>query len=338
MIGVSANHQDRFIKFVNNHRKNVTATWKAQLSSRFNYANSYELKSVLGISSDFLKKDKHFNKFDGSEIDENDVAQKPARLLQTALPASLDLRAKYPKCWSVATIRDQAGCGSCWAVSSMTALSDRYCIKNSNSTKVVQRSFSYEDVLECCNNTICGSAGNGCNGGYMTGGYSYAQKVGVSSGENYNNFTSCKPYFLQPGTSASNAPTCNKACANSATYKTVYANDLVKIAGYTILAGKTPLIASTNMMTALNAGGSIIAYIDVYEDFFTYSSGIYQYTSGKYAGGHAIRIIGYGTDNGVNYWLVANSWGVYWGMSGFFKIIKGVNNVNIEAYPVQANL
>ena len=338
LLGVSARHQDRFINFVNKQRNNVTKTWTAELSSRFNYDNSYELKSVLGISSNKIKKDKKFNRFDGSQPDNIEEPQISSRLLQTALPASLDLRAKYPKCWSIKQIRDQAGCGSCWAVSSMTSLSDRYCIKNSNATNIVQRSFSYEDVLECCNNTICGTAGNGCQGGYMTGGYSYAQKVGVASGENFNNYTSCKPYFLQPGTSASNSPACKKACTNSATFKTAYANDLVKIAGYTILAGKTPVIAATNMMTALNAAGSIIAYIDVYEDFFTYSSGVYQYTSGAYAGGHAIRIIGYGTDNGIDYWLCANSWGVNWGILGFFKVKRGVNAVNIEAYPIKANL
>lgn len=30
-------------------------------------------------------------------------------------------------------------------------------------------------------------------------------------------------------------------------------------------------------------------------------------------GGHAIRILGYGVDNGVKYWLCANSWNEEWG-------------------------
>jgi len=336
-LGATANNSDRFVEFVNRHRNNATSNWHAELSTRFDYNNQHQLLSVLGVSGEILKKNKHFNKFDGSQPETANVSQ-ANKLLTASLPTSLDLRAKYPKCWSIGYIRDQAGCGSCWAVSSMTSLSDRYCIKNSNATTLVQRSFSYEDLLECCNNTVCGSGGNGCNGGYMTGGYSYAQKVGVSSGENYNNYTSCKPYFLQPGTSASNAPACRSVCTNTATYKTAYAKDLVKITGYTILAGSTPAIASSNMIAALNAAGSIMVYMDVYEDFFTYSSGVYEYTSGAYAGGHAIRIIGYGVANGVNYWLAANSWGVSWGMAGFFQIQRGVNMVNIESYPIQANL
>jgi C1A family cysteine protease len=35
---------------------------------------------------------------------------------------------------------------------------------------------------------------------------------------------------------------------------------------------------------------------------------------------HAVSMIGYGTENGVNYWLLKNSWGTSWGESGFFRI------------------
>lgn len=33
-------------------------------------------------------------------------------------------------------------------------------------------------------------------------------------------------------------------------------------------------------------------------------------------GGHAIRILGWGVENEVPYWLVANSWNVDWGDNG----------------------
>ena len=339
LLGVSAHHSDRFINFVNNNRGNKAITWKSELSSRFDYDNAPSLTAVLGVSMENVKKDNQFNHF--TNLNNASIqltiteTETHARLLQT-LPASLDLRATNPKCWSIGFIRDQAGCGSCWAVSSMASLSDRYCISKSTPNVLVQRSFSYEDLLECCPNAICGSNGNGCNGGYMNGGYAYAQQVGVSSGENYNNINSCKPYFLQPGYSASNAPACKTSCANASAYKTLYANDKIKIKSYTVLAGKTPTIAATNMMSALSARGSIMVYMDVYEDFYTYSSGVYHYVSGGLLGGHAVRVVGYGTENGVNYWLIANSWGTNWGLAGFFKIQRGVNMVNIEAYPIEA--
>ena len=43
---------------------------------------------------------------------------------------------------------------------------------------------------------------------------------------------------------------------------------------------------------------------------------MYQYTTGAYKGGHAIKIIGWGTEEGVDYWLAANSWNSDWGDKG----------------------
>ena len=61
----------------------------------------------------------------------------------------------------------------------------------------------------------------------------------------------------------------------------------------------------------------------VYEDFIAYSSGIYKYTEGSLLGGHAVKVLGWGTENGIEYWIAANSWGEKWGENGFFKIQKG---------------
>ena len=45
---------------------------------------------------------------------------------------------------------------------------------------------------------------------------------------------------------------------------------------------------------------------------------------------HAVVVVGYGTENGVDYWLVKNSWGANWGASGFIKIRRGTNECGIE--------
>ena len=45
-----------------------------------------------------------------------------------------------------------------------------------------------------------------------------------------------------------------------------------------------------------------------------------------------MKIFGWGTENGSPYWLAANQWGTGWGEKGFFKILRGVNEVNFEEY------
>jgi cathepsin B len=75
---------------------------------------------------------------------------------------------------------------------------------------------------------------------------------------------------------------------------------------------------------------------DVYQDFMSYASGVYSHVSGGLAGGHAIKILGYGSENGTDYWLCANSWGPKWGLKGFFKIKVGDSGIakqNIACTP-----
>ena len=60
--------------------------------------------------------------------------------------------------------------------------------------------------------------------------------------------------------------------------------------------------------------GSVTAAFVLYSDFPTYKSGVYQHTAGKELGGHAVKIVGYGVEDGVDYWLAINSWNDSWGM------------------------
>lgn len=70
----------------------------------------------------------------------------------------------------------------------------------------------------------------------------------------------------------------------------------------------------------------------MYEDFLTYKSGVYQHLSGDSLGGHAIKIIGWGTENDLDYWLCVNSWNTTWGDNGTFKILVGDSGINDSVY------
>ncbi|EPB72624.1 papain family cysteine protease [Ancylostoma ceylanicum] len=76
--------------------------------------------------------------------------------------------------------------------------------------------------------------------------------------------------------------------------------------------------------------GPVVAGFDVYTDFLHYKKGIYVHTSGYKSGAHAVKVIGWGRENGTDYWLIANSWNSDWGDNGYFRILRGKNHCGIE--------
>ena len=67
--------------------------------------------------------------------------------------------------------------------------------------------------------------------------------------------------------------------------------------------------------------------------FEQYSGGIFQDTTGCTTLDHSISIAGYGHDlaSGKDYWIGRNSWGTYWGEEGWFRLVRGSNNLGVEA-------
>ena len=73
------------------------------------------------------------------------------------------------------------------------------------------------------------------------------------------------------------------------------------------------------------------------------SSGIYTDTSCNTPGSnstinHAAVLVGYGTENGLDYWIVRNSWGYWWGDNGYYRIQRGINLCNIEYWTAYVNV
>jgi hypothetical protein len=78
--------------------------------------------------------------------------------------------------------------------------------------------------------------------------------------------------------------------------------------------------------------GPITSAIKVYSDFYTFDFKEVYVWDGKSprVGGHSIEILGWGTKNNIPYWIVKNSWGLKWGLSGYFMIKRGSNECAIE--------
>jgi len=83
---------------------------------------------------------------------------------------------------------------------------------------------------------------------------------------------------------------------------------------------------------AIMTGGPVETAMTVYADFEDYTEGIYNATTDEVIGGHAVRIVGWGTDeeSGVEFWKVANSWNIFWGEKGFIRIVSGINLGGLE--------
>jgi cathepsin B len=244
------------------------------------------------------------------------------------LPKQFDARRQWPKCPTITDIRDQGSCGSCWAVASAAAMTDRVCI-HSNAKQHFY--FSDDDLLSCCKN--CG-AGSGCDGGVLKEAWLYYNNTGVVSGGSYNSDQGCRPYEIPPCEhnvpgkrqkcgSYINTPKCNQSCNNK--YKIKYKNDLHKGANVYGLRKKV-----SEIKKEIYVNGPVSTVFNVYEDFIHYKHGIYNHTEGKSIGYHSVKLIGWGQNNGVHYWIAANTWNTDWGQGGFFKIIRGCNHCEIE--------
>ena len=82
---------------------------------------------------------------------------------------------------------------------------------------------------------------------------------------------------------------------------------------------------------ALMEGGPVETAFTVYEDFYSYTSGVYIHTWGGVVGGHAVKIVGWGKQGDINYWIIHNSWGTDWGMDGIFWIEFGQCGIDSQA-------
>uniref|UniRef100_A0A1I7UE38 Pept_C1 domain-containing protein n=1 Tax=Caenorhabditis tropicalis TaxID=1561998 RepID=A0A1I7UE38_9PELO len=236
------------------------------------------------------------------------------------LPASFDARDRWPACRSIRMIRDQTWCASCWAFGAAEVISDRICIQ-SNATQ--QPIISPEDILSCCGS----SCGYGCKGGFPLQAFKFWMSKGAVTGGDYQG-EGCMPYSIAPcqkGCVAASTPSCKTTCQKSYTTAVYKKDKHFGSSAYRLPSGSVSAIQSE-----IYKNGPVVAAIEAYVDFHKYKSGVYHHVSGDFVTGHAVKIIGWGTERGEDYWLIANSWGTIFGENGFGKIRRGTNECKIE--------
>jgi len=204
-------------------------------------------------------------------------------------PATFDLRNVGGQNF-VTPIRDQLSCGSCVAYGTVATVESRLRVQRSNPNLAVDLSEAH---LFFCH---ARARGYNCSTGWWPQeAFDDFKSKGVAD-------EACYPYNL------SNTD-CSGLCSN-------WAKRVVKITGYTALTNQPAQIKEW-----VSTKGPVSACFVVYEDFFSYSSGVYRHVSGGQAGGHCVTIVGYNDNPG--YWICKNSWDTNWGMQGFFNIAYG---------------
>jgi len=205
----------------------------------------------------------------------------------------------------VSIVKDQASCGSCWTFSTTGALEAAHAQATG---KMVL--LSEQQLVDCA-----GEFNNfGCGGGLPSQAFEYIRyNGGLDTEESY-------PY---------------KAVDSKCTFhdKTVGAKvwDVVNITEG----------AETQLKHAVATKRPVSVAFEVVDNFRLYESGVYTSDTcrtGPETVNHAVLAVGYGEDdNGTPYWIIKNSWGVEWGLGGYFNMEMGKNMCGVatcSSYPV----
>ncbi|XP_050287355.1 low-temperature-induced cysteine proteinase-like [Quercus robur] len=200
-------------------------------------------------------------------------------------PTSLDWRKKGV----VTGVKDQGDCGSCWAFSSTGAIEGINAIVTGDLI-----SLSEQELMDC------DTTNYGCDGGYMDYAFEWViSNGGIDTEADY-------PYKFV-----------DETCIVSKEETKV-----VSIDGYKDVAESDSalLCASVQQPVSVGMDGSAL-------DFQLYTSGIYDGSCSSDPDDidHAVLIVGYGSEDGEDYWIVKNSWGTYWGIDGYFYIRRNTN-------------
>ncbi|CAO3635986.1 unnamed protein product [Cunninghamella echinulata] len=216
----------------------------------------------------------------------------------TAHPSSVDWRT-----WgAVQQVKNQGSCGSAYAFAAAGALETAYWRKHNTLPDI-----SEQHIVDCSR-----EYGNkGCSGGWMHTVFQWLQdKQGYVAQKDY-------PYTGTVGT-----------CQHSSKQKIGY------VASYT----RIPAGDENALLDAVATVGTVaVAYNADTQQHTDYKGGILDIPNCGNNQTHAVLLIGYGTENGVDYWILKNSWGSTWGEKGFFRMRRGVNMCGIAdlaSYPV----
>ncbi|KAM0006738.1 putative peptidase C1A, papain, patatin-like phospholipase domain-containing protein [Helianthus debilis subsp. tardiflorus] len=186
----------------------------------------------------------------------------------------------------VAPVRDNGTCGSSWAFSTTESME---AINHNATGELVTMSGQLLECNTCYN--------KGCNTGDKHHDFPFIVECGGIDADNDYAYTGK-----------------DERCYSSTNKRRV-----VWIDGYEGIPvndeqSLRKAVANQPIFVSIEAGS---------RDFQFYSSGIFTGKCGTDMD-HSVVVVGYGNEGGKDYWLVRNTWGVAWGVQGYLKIERNV--------------
>ncbi len=268
---------------------------------------SYGVNEFADLSEDEFRSQKLGFKAGGSFKCKGPNATMPVR----AADDSVDWRAKG----AVTPVKNQGGCGSCWAFSTVADIEGSIFVKTG---KLV--SLSEQDLVDCDTvrprlprrlvmQLIFVQVDQGCNGGLMDQAMSTVVAAGgLESEADY-------PYTGMGGQCQFDK---SKVAASITSWECLPQGDEKNMAAYVSTHGPLSI--------AINAGPMQFYLGGIANPLFCSPSGL----------DHGVAIVGYGSEGSKDYWIIKNSWGTGWGEKGYYRIVRGHGKCGLDQFPVHS--
>ena len=309
-IDTNLSEEQSFLEFKSSKLNSKSTKNKEKIKTKKHILLNQSSYSEREVDSKDITNLEDINKYQNVPIDEIDTLK---------LPLNWDWR-NVGGVNFVPPTNQQGNCGSCYVFATIEGLETQLRILTLNKDKTL---FSKQYTLSCSPFT------EGCHGGYPILVAKFAKEFDLISEE-------CFPY-------KENDTDCSRRCDNSKSRRKY------SVSKYGYIGGYYGAATEELMMKEIRAHGPIPGNLNPPWNFSYYRSGVYMFynkvakNNGKISKismadqdvdwlqvEHSTLIVGWGEENGIKYWICLNTWGESFGEGGFFKILRGENECNIE--------